>query len=825
MIPAGLAPIATHLWQSTLCIGIAWLLAFALRNHRASVRYWIWLAASVKFLIPFSALITLGTHLGWKTAPAATPSRFIVVMDVIDRSILLPAAPVMPAIPQPAPSNLLPAVLLLVWLCGLSVGLFIWMRSWWKLRASLRAATPLPLPLSIPVMSSEARLEPGIFGIWKPVLLLPSGIATRLTAPQLHAVLAHELCHVKRRDNLTGSIHLFVETIFWFHPLVWWLRARLVAEREAACDEAVLRAIADPHDYAEGILNVCKLYLESPLLCASGVTGADLKKRIAAILNPRTIRRLGWGRKLLLAATAAAVLAVPIGIGILHAPLAVAQTQAASHLEFDVASVKVNHGIRQGTDGFQISHGSLTVLNVSLKRLVEAAYSVQGVRIIGGPAWFDNERYDVVAKGPLNSTKAQVWLMLQSLLASRFHLELRHEVRDLPIYRLEVAKGGVKLPKQSDDDCESAPPAGLSAGKLIPPCGSMARVAGPGGGNMFGHKVSVSGIADALSEFADRPVFDKTGLTGTYNLELWWMPEGAHPPAAPHEGEGGGGAAPGEPAPPLQDAVQEQLGLKLVPSKGPVPVLVILGAQKPTDNFEAAPRDAAPQDASQPLAFDVASVKPGAAPVSAEGGNRNRIEYTANSLTMRHVALIDCVQWAYGIAYFQLSGAHLPSDAYDIFAKTERPVTVAQLRLMLQDLLAKRFKLTLHRQTQMLPVYELVVAKGGPKLPKPNSDTSLHAAESLPRIRNDSFVFTGVSMPQFAAMLMQLNGVDLPVVDHTGIQGTFDLALKGAPGAAREGDGLTLFGIVEEQLGLKLASSKAPIEVIVIDHAEPPTLN
>jgi hypothetical protein len=114
----------------------------------------------------------------------------------------------------------------------------------------------------------------------------------KLTPTQLEAVLAHELCHVRRHDNLTSAIHILVEAVFWFHPLAWWIGARLVEERERACDEEVLRLGGDPRDYADAILNICKLYVESPLTCVAGVTGADLKKRIEAIMTNRVLANL-----------------------------------------------------------------------------------------------------------------------------------------------------------------------------------------------------------------------------------------------------------------------------------------------------------------------------------------------------------------------------------------------------------------------------------------------------------------------------------------------------------------------------------------------------
>ena len=171
-------------------------------------------------------------------------------------------------------------------------------------------------------------------GLWRPILLLPEGIVERLTPPQLEAVLAHELCHVRRRDNLFASMHMIVEAVFWFHPLVWWIGARLVEERERACDEAVLSLGSEPRIYADAILNVCKLYVESPLECVAGVTGANLKRRIEAIMTNCTGQGLNRARKLLLAGAGVAAVAGPVAIGVLigvgNAPAIHAQPQAAA---------------------------------------------------------------------------------------------------------------------------------------------------------------------------------------------------------------------------------------------------------------------------------------------------------------------------------------------------------------------------------------------------------------------------------------------------------------------------------------------------------------
>jgi len=229
----------------------------------------------------------------------------------------------------------------------------------------------------------------------------------------------------------------------------------------------------------------------------------------------------------------------------------------------------------------------------------------------------------------------------------------------------------------------------------------------------------------------------------------------------------------------------------------------------------------------QPASFTAASIKPAAIGIGREGGNRSRIQHTPTSLSMWNVSLADCVEWAYSLAPFQLPGAQPGAESYDILAKTDAPVPVGQLKVMLQDLLAKRFQLAIHRETRMLPVYELAVGKGGPKLPKanPGSAEPVHTADSLPRVENGSFVFANASLPEFAQMFAKLRGIDLPVVDRTGIAGSFDIVLKSAPAAARDGDTAALFALVQEQLGLKLVSAKAPFDIVIIDHVEKPSGN
>jgi|SRR5437773_5583281 len=160
MNPAYLSPLANHLWQSTLFTAAAGLLTLALQTNPARVRHWVWLAASYKFLIPVSVLITLGGQMRWRALPENTAPNLSVIMDEVSRAFTAPAlSSALPAVP-PAASPL-PAILLSIWACGfLGIACSWWVR-WRRIQAAVRAGSPLQLAIPIRVMSSPTVLEPG----------------------------------------------------------------------------------------------------------------------------------------------------------------------------------------------------------------------------------------------------------------------------------------------------------------------------------------------------------------------------------------------------------------------------------------------------------------------------------------------------------------------------------------------------------------------------------------------------------------------------------------------------------------------------------------
>jgi bla regulator protein BlaR1 len=321
------AVVADHLWQSTLfALAAALVVSALLRRNRANERYWVWLAASLKFLMPFSLLVSAGRSLGYALDSSHQQSWW-------QNAAIRAGAPFSWQSAEKAmqPIHAVTWVLLSLWVCGVVVVLAIWFMRWRTIARALREGVAicdgpearmlhlmqrrLGVRRPISLLRCPSSLEPGVFGIVRPVLLWPAGISMHFTPSHLQAVIAHEVCHVRRCDNLTAALHMLVEAIFWFHPLVWWLGARLMRERERACDQSVLELGSEPAVYAESILKTCQFCVGSPLPVLSGVTGAELRQRIVDIMTGEASRRLGPSTKLLLSSAAAFALLIPAMFG------------------------------------------------------------------------------------------------------------------------------------------------------------------------------------------------------------------------------------------------------------------------------------------------------------------------------------------------------------------------------------------------------------------------------------------------------------------------------------------------------------------------------
>jgi uncharacterized protein (TIGR03435 family) len=282
-----------------------------------------------------------------------------------------------------------------------------------------------------------------------------------------------------------------------------------------------------------------------------------------------------------------------LSAGVIAAACATVLTQSRGALKFDVASVKANADGGMDTRGLGTIRttlgGRLEAQKAQLRYIIQNAYRLRRFQVLGGPDWINSAHYDIEAKAENNPSPQQLWMMLQSLLAERFKLRVRQETRELPIYQLAVAKGGVRLRPPAADGCVArgsggaapAPPprAGQS---VIAACGTIIAMGGTAGMRMDGGKVVMAELVRVLSSMLDRPVVDGTGVTSSFDIHLQFNFDQAlaglatdpnHPPFA------------AEPAgPSIFTALQEQLGLRLESAKGPVEVIVIDHVERPGGN-------------------------------------------------------------------------------------------------------------------------------------------------------------------------------------------------------------------------------------------------
>jgi uncharacterized protein (TIGR03435 family) len=393
---------------------------------------------------------------------------------------------------------------------------------------------------------------------------------------------------------------------------------RIEREREMACDDFVVAQTGSARSYARSLAHLHDLrWSTGTRLLATGILGrnSSLGDRIESLL--RRGREFSARPSLASLGVSAFLLALLLTAGgLVPGWVAIAQTNAATP-KFEVASIKPakpqGRGVLMGTRS-RPNDGRFDATNVTLRMLIRTAYDIQNSQIAGGPNWIGHDRFDIQAKSDSavddylqKLTPAQGRLvkqcMLQALLADRFNLKLRRETRELPIYALVVAKHG---PKIQADQNSTPGPSGIGGAHA-----SVAFMRMPGQEQqIYFREAPLQFLGQVLSQQLGRTVVDKTGLKGNYSFILKYMPDisrgqmfggpgpgGAGGIGAGPGASGGGPSAAGMPpasnssdsssdasGPSVFTAVQQQLGLRLKPEKGPVEVLVIDRVEQPSAN-------------------------------------------------------------------------------------------------------------------------------------------------------------------------------------------------------------------------------------------------
>ena len=579
----------------------AWLLLriFGIR-HPAS-KHAVWTAVLIATLL-LPPLTLLTPKLTLRILPAKpVPGATIPIAS--ETNITEPAIPsgIVPEPPTPPAHRNWPASQTLIiglYLTGLIAMLAYRLIAWILLRKIMSSAKRIHRF----VYQSNDVLTPATCGVQKPTIILPADWRTWPTETR-RAALAHEYAHIRRHDTLTLALTRFATTIYWFHPLTWWLSRQISDQAELSCDAAVLEKSGDAKQYSRILLTFAEQVTAAqhrialPRLTfasASGMSqridkifelsGSDLRKLarpglflalsglpltalIAAVSlgapepkpiliptapQPITAPTITPPAKLLAQSTTPPPPSTPKP----EAPPTPAQLEA----RFEAASIRENPGPWQVLRGYSASGSRLTLEGWRVSDLIEEAWNLKRYNLSTLPPSTNDLVFNIAAKaeGDGARTKEEFRPLLQKLLVDRFHLQLHRETREIPVYAMVIGKSGPKF-----HESETSEPSKWYGGV--------------DGRNQYLElqQATMEQLADGIPGFlfTDRPVIDKTGLTGKYDIRL---------EATPGFRINNNNPQPDDLS--VFDAIQQQLGLRLEPQKASVEITVVDHVEKPTEN-------------------------------------------------------------------------------------------------------------------------------------------------------------------------------------------------------------------------------------------------
>ena len=578
------------LWQGLLISVLYAAARRAARSARPDTRY---LLACFALAAMAVAPLATWTVLGRSAAPGGAP----VLSAALPSAAGAAAAPGGPlagtVVYGSLPEPLLPWVVA-VWMAGATMAWLRFLGGWFfaiRLRSKFvrpaapewqetfdRLRTQLRVWMPVRLLVSSLVQAPAVVGWLRPVVLVPVGALTGLPPEQVEALLLHELAHIRRGDYLVNLLQSIVEAFLFYHPAVWWISGHLRTERELCCDDVAVAASGDVLAYARALAEL-EAGRPEHFHAALAASGGSLADRIARLLGqPRRASRTIDGP----AAAAGAVLLLITAVGVFG--------QNAAQPRFEVASIKPS--AEQRFMMVRVLPGGRLTATAPVQLLIQNAYTLQACQIVGSPNWVNSDRYQIEAKGETGASRAEVMLMLKSLLEDRFQLKTHTETRELPVFALVQTKSGSKLAPPKEGGCIAVaegtlPPPPPAGQPFRTPCGHAGVMGLPTGARLQGGAVAMPEFIRILAMVLGRPVIDKTGIGGTFDVQLDFSPDagtaGLPTPVGPS------GPVPSTPPadaanPGIFSAIQEQLGLKLESTKGPVPVLVIDHVERPSAN-------------------------------------------------------------------------------------------------------------------------------------------------------------------------------------------------------------------------------------------------
>ncbi|HEY1306342.1 MAG TPA: TIGR03435 family protein [Vicinamibacterales bacterium] len=519
---------------------------------------------------------------------------------------------------------------------------------------------------------------------------------------------------------------------------------------------------------------------------------------------------------------------------------------ATGSATFDIADVHA--GSRSPTvnmTGGLLKGDRYELHNATMVDLIRTAYSVDAEKVLGGPSWLELDRFTIAAKAPESTPLPTLKLMVRSLLADRFKLVLHEDTKTMSTFVLTVAGAThkMKVAAGPGPGCQGQPQQNEPG--VIPIQVGVCR------------GVTMAAFADllprAFGAYVTSPVTDQTGLKDAYDFEIRVHPRQLLAQA------GSEGIS-------LFDALEKQLGLKLEEKQLPATALVVDSVNRtPTPN---SPEVAKALPPPPPPEFEVATIRP---TDPATTGTRAQIQPTG-MVNVSGMPLKQLVRLAWDLNHDDLIDAPkwMENSRFDIvaraFASTKQldmpPIEIDTLRQMVRTLLIERFKMKMHFEDRPVSAYTMTVSDK-PKLTKADPAGRTRCfdgpAPGAPDLRNKFptrnrlITCQNITMPLFAERLFAMaNGyVQIPILDKTGLEGGWDLAVNfsginifqgnagrggdagpaagaggGAFAASDPNGAISLSEALDKQLGLKLEMQKRPVPVLVIDSiAEKPTDN
>jgi bla regulator protein blaR1 len=618
---------AAMLWQSAILIAIVWAADSLLRRFAwPQLRYVLWLLIFVKLLLPPGFALPTGvTSSGIavlnqffrqnSTEQARLSSNRQIVQLPVENSRMNARTSSGRAI---APSLAWQAELMLIWLAGV-VALALWLCL--KLLRLRMERSPSGFPEWFPSVFQECanRLSikrkpalavtsvlkcPAVFGVFRPTILIPSESIVLIEKKNVSNILLHELTHIKRWDPSIHAVQIALQILYWPNLLLWLVRRRLQNLRELCCDADVASVLREnTPSYRQTLLDMARRLIAEPANPGLGLLG--LFEQPHTIVTRLKYLEKPLGRQTLCKYISAFMAFLMIVFILPMSPMqaetanqekpapeiAKSNTPSKEQEKPKFEAISIKRSPKGNLSDFDsLPGGRLKVINLPIRILIARGYGIPLLQVEGVPGFLKDIDWDIEAtpeegkyplkNGLLNPELGR--LMVQSMLEDRFSLKLHQETKILPGYELIVAKGGSKLAPPEDLKFPPAPGGGFLRRTKDP------QRKGPGlimPGYRFVPNTSLKDFAISLSltlsyegEVKRFHVVDKTGLEGFYDIELKWTPNREGASVASQN------KAAADPEITIFDAIQEQLGLKLMPAKVTVPVLVVDDAQMPNTN-------------------------------------------------------------------------------------------------------------------------------------------------------------------------------------------------------------------------------------------------